>query len=66
MIALKGSRFAVSYNKDSGEHNVFVRTKDGYSNITNSLGAEEKEELINDLIYCITNLSNQEGGRKYV
>ena len=59
MIALKGSRFAVSYSKNSGEHNVFIRTKDGYSDITNSLGAEEKEELINDLIYCITDLLNQ-------
>ena len=42
MIALRGSRFAVSYSKNSGEHNVFIRTKDGYSDITNSLGAKEK------------------------
>ena len=56
MIALKGSRFTVSYNENSGEHNVFVKNKEGYNDITNSLNDEEKNELINDLIYCITDL----------
>ena len=56
MIALKGSRFKVSYNENSGEHNVFVKNKEGYNDITNSLNDEEKDELINDLIYCITDL----------
>lgn len=56
MIALKGSRFTVSYNENSGEHNVFVKNKEGYNDITNSLNDEEKDELINDLIYCITDL----------
>lgn len=53
---LKGSRFTVLYDENSGEHNVFLRTKDGRNNITNTLGDEEKDELINDLIYCITDL----------
>ena len=56
MITLKGSRFTVLYDENSGEHNVFLRTKDGCNNITNILGDEEKDELINDLIYCITDL----------
>ena len=55
-ITLKGSRFTVLYDENSGEHNVFLITKDGCSNITNTLGDEEKDELINDLIYCITDL----------
>lgn len=59
MITLKGSRFIVSYDENSGEHNVFLRNKDGYDNVTNSLGNEEKDELINDLIYCITDLINK-------
>ena len=56
MITLKGSRFAVLYDENSGEHNVFLRTKDGCNNITNTLDDEKKDELINDLIYCITDL----------
>jgi hypothetical protein len=56
MTTLKGSRFIVSYNEDSGEHNVFVRNKEGYNDVTNSLNNEEKDELINDLIYCLTDL----------
>lgn len=56
MITLKGSRFIVSYNEDSCEHNVFVRNKEGYSDVTNYLNNEDKDELINDLIYCLTDL----------
>lgn len=56
MITLKCSRFIVSYNEDSSEHNVFVRNKEGYNDVTNSLNNEEKDELINDLIYCLTDL----------
>lgn len=59
MITLKGSRFIVSYDENSGEHNVFVRSEDGHSDVTNSLDNEEKDELINDLIYCITDLLNK-------
>ncbi len=59
MITLKGSRFIVSYDEDSGEHNVFIRIRGGYSNVTNSVSDEEKDELINDLIYCITDLINK-------
>ena len=58
MITLKGSRFIVSYDENSGEHNVFVRNKDGYNDVTKTLDDEEKEELINDLIYCIADLIN--------
>lgn len=59
MITLKGSRFIVSYNENYGDHNVFVRNKDGFIDVTNSLCGEEKDELINDLIYCITDLINK-------
>ena len=53
IITLKGSRFFISYDKDSGEHAIFARNKNGYHDVTNSLNDEEKNELINDLIYCI-------------
>lgn len=59
MIALKGSRFLVSYDEDSGEHTILVKNKNGYHDVTNSLNHEEKEELINDLIYCIIDLLNK-------
>lgn len=58
MITIKVSRFIVSYDRNSGEHNVFVINKDGYNDVTKSLDNEEKEELINGLIYCITDLVN--------
>lgn len=56
MITLKGSRFIVSYDEDSGEHSVFVRNREGLNNVTESLRIEEKDELINDLIYCIATM----------
>ena len=56
MITLKGSQYKVSYDDNSGEHHVFVRNKDGYKEITNIMTNEDKDELINDLIYCITDL----------
>lgn len=59
MITLKGSRFIVSYDKNSGKHNILIRNKNGYNDVTNSLDNEEKDELINDLIYCITDLLNK-------
>lgn len=58
MITLKGSRFIVSYDENSGEHSVIVRNRDGYNDVTKALDNEEKEELINDLIYCIADLIN--------
>lgn len=56
MIKLKGSRFIVSYDENSGEHYIFVSNKDGYHDVTNLLDAEDKEELINDLVYSLTDL----------
>lgn len=56
MITLKGSRFMVSYDENSGGHSVFVKDKDGCNDVTDSLSNEEKEELINDLVYCLTDL----------
>ena len=56
MITLKGSRFMVSYDENSGGHSVFVKDKDSCNDVTDSLSDEEKEELINDLVYCLTDL----------
>ena len=56
MITLQGSRFMVSYDEISGEHRVFVGNQDGCNDVTSSLNDEEKEELINDLVYCISDL----------
>lgn len=55
MISLKGSRFIVSY--DEQQYHVFTRKvgKD-YQEVTNILTNEDKEELIDDLIYCIQDL----------
>lgn len=44
MIALKASRFMVSYDEDSGGHSVFVRNKARYNDVTDSLSDEEKDE----------------------
>lgn len=56
MISLKGSRFLVSYDPDSGEHSVFTREKNGCTEITDSMSDEEKDELINDMAYALSDL----------
>ena len=56
MFSLKASRFYVSYNSDSGEHQVFLRDRNGYHEVTKTLSDEDKEELINDLVYAVSDL----------
>ena len=60
MISLKTSRFLVSYDND--KYKVFTRNRSGCKDVTNSLTETEKDELIEDLIYCLTDLIR--GGRK--
>lgn len=56
MISLKGSRFLVSYDPDSGEHAIFTQGRNGCTEITGSMSDEEKDELINDLAYALSDL----------
>lgn len=55
MVSLSGSCYMVSYDMDDG-YKVFVRDRNGLKGITNSMSAEEKEVLIDDLVYAITRL----------
>ena len=54
MIRLKGSRFRVSY--DSEAYHVFTCSPKGYIEITEVLTDNDKDELIDDLVYCIQDL----------
>lgn len=56
----------VSYDENSEGYSVFVRTKDGYNDVTDFLSDEEKDELINDLIYCLTDILKTEEKRKNI
>ena len=56
MISLAGSRFRVEYDFDNDEYKVFTRDHSGQKEVTESLSTEDKEELIDDLIYAITKL----------
>lgn len=54
MISLKGSRFRVSH--DGEEYHVFTCSPKGYMEITEVLTDNDKDELIDDLVYCIQDL----------
>ena len=54
MIRLKGSRFRVSY--DGEAYHVFTCSPKGYIEITEVLTDNDKDELIDDLVYCIQDL----------
>lgn len=56
MITLKASRFVAEYDEDTGKHKVFLPGKEHYEEVTTTLSDDEKEELINDLIYCVYDL----------
>lgn len=56
MITLKGSRFCVSYNTESGEHRVFTHDGNGCADVTDSLSDDKKDELVNDLVYALSDL----------
>lgn len=59
MISLKASRFMVAYNDD--KYKVLTQNGNGYKDVTNSLTDAEKDELIDDLIYCLTDLLKEAG-----
>lgn len=60
MISLVGSRFRVEYDFDNNKYKVFTRDHSGQKEVTESLSAEDKEELIDDLIYAIIKLVTKE------
>lgn len=57
MISLKASRFRVEVNEDNDVgYSVYTRNSKGFNDVTDSLTNEEKDELISDLVYAITDL----------
>ncbi len=57
MITLKGSRFIVEYDENATNgYKVFVRRSGKYEEVTTTLTDGETNELIGDLIYCVTDL----------
>ena len=60
MISLVGSRFRVEYDFDNNKYRVFTRNHSGQKEVTKSLSAEDKEELLDDLIYAIAELVARE------
>lgn len=56
MISLKGSRFLVSC--ENYESKVFINNGSKYKEVTSELSEKDKDELIDDLIYAISDLLN--------
>lgn len=54
MISLQGSRFLVSC--ENYESKVFINNEKEYKEVTHDLSEDDKNELIDDLIYAITDL----------
>lgn len=54
MISLKASRFRVSHDND--EYHVFTNRGSGYEEVTDAMSENDKDELIDDLIYCIQDM----------
>lgn len=54
MISLKDSRFLVSC--ENYEAKLFIKNGKEYKEVTNELSEDDKTELIDDLIYAITDL----------
>ena len=54
MISLKSSRFLVSCGYYTSK--VFINNGNEYKEITNELTEDDKDELIDDLIYAISDL----------
>ena len=54
MISLKGSRFLVSC--DDYTSKVFINNGKEYKEVTDKLDENDKDELIDDLIYAISDL----------
>lgn len=54
MISLKASKFLVSC--ENYESKVYINNGKEYKEITNELSEDDKTELIDDLIYAITDL----------
>lgn len=56
MISLKSSRFLVSCEDYTSK--VFINTGKEYKEVTDTLSESDKDELISDLIYAISDLLN--------
>lgn len=63
MISLKASRFLVSC--EDYEPKVFIISNERkYKEVTNELSEDDKDELIGDLVYAITDLMKNINLRK--
>jgi hypothetical protein len=62
MISLSYSEFLVECDDDY-KHHVFVRSNQGYNEITN--GDYNKDALINDLVYDISELVKERDKKQY-
>ena len=54
MVSLKGSRFLIS--SEDYNSKVFINNGKEYEEVTNKLSENDKDELIDDLIYVISDL----------
>lgn len=55
MISLAGSRYRVKYDDNEG-YQVYMFNGKANENVTESMNAEMKEELIDDLVYALCKL----------
>ena len=59
IITLQASRFIVDYDDFNYKYYVYTRTHDGIEEITKQLTDESKDELIEDLIYALKRVLEQ-------
>lgn len=59
MISLQASRFLVSCEDDTTK--VFINTGKEYKEVTNTLSDSDKDELISELIYAVSELVKTKG-----
>lgn len=59
MITLQASRFIVDYDDIDYKYHVYIRSRDGIEEVTKQITNEEKDELIEDLIYALKRMLEQ-------
>lgn len=64
MVSLKASRFKVEYDETATKgYKVFTRRMGKYEDVTDALTDDDKEELLFNLIYAVTDLVRERGAR---
>ena len=64
MISLKASRFKVEYDETAiNGYKVFTRRMGKYEDVTDALTDDDKEELLFNLIYAVTDLVRERDAR---